>query len=166
MLDAATTAVLAGFAIIIVSAFAMKFSRFGHERRLTLFLAAATVVWFLLTVLGEFITGWATNNICYTYLGCNDGFFGYDAMEHLLFGFALLTFMLWLGRRFPSFSLIAHTRIKTIVTLLAYVAFAAVIWEMFECGWDQYRVVILHETLFSFKFKLYLHKILTFFKIY
>jgi hypothetical protein len=151
MLDAGTTAVLVGFAVIIAAAFALKFSHVSHDRRLTVFLSVATVVWFALTVLGEFITGWATNNICYKYLGCNDGFFGYDAMEHLLFGFALLTFMLWLAGRFPSFSLIARTRIKTIVTLIAYVALAAVVWEMFECGWDQYRVVILHETLFSFK---------------
>jgi|GEM_PF-751132 hypothetical protein len=151
MLDAATTSVLTGFAVIIAAALALKFSHVSHDRRLTVLLSLATVVWFVLTVLGEFVTGWATNNVCYRYLGCNDGFFGYDAMEHLLFGFALLIFMLWFGGRFPSFSLIARTRIKTIVTLIAYVALVAVVWEMFECGWDQYRVVILHETLFSFR---------------
>jgi hypothetical protein len=151
MLDAGTTAVLIGFAIIIITAFALKFSRLPQRSRLTVFLSIATAVWLVLTVLGEFITGWATNNICYRYLGCNDGFFGYDAMEHLLFGFALLMCMLWLADRFPPLSLIARKRIKTIVTLIAYVALTAVIWEMFECAWDQYRVVILHETLFSFK---------------
>lgn len=151
MLDAATTAVLVGFAIILVTAFILKFSRVQSGKRFTIFLTVSTVVWFVLTVLGEFITGWATNNICYRYLGCNDGFFGYDAMEHLLFGFALMLALLWLSTTFPKLSLVTQNRIKTLVTLIAFVALAAVIWEMFECAWDQYRVVILHETLFSFK---------------
>ena len=109
------------------------------------------MVWLVLTILGEFVTGWATNSFCYTYLGCNDGFFGYDAMEHLLFGFALLLAILWLGEVFPALSLVHGKRTKTILTLIAYVALAAVVWEMYECAWDQYRITILHETLFSFK---------------
>jgi hypothetical protein len=150
MLDTATLMVLLGFIILIVAAFLLKFGAVP-ARRLAIFLVIATVVWLALTILGEFVTGWATNNICYQYLGCNDGFFGYDAVEHLLFGFALVFVFLWLGGVIPRVSLVAGNRMKTIVTLVAYVALVAVLWEMYECGWDQYRVVVLHETLFSFK---------------
>ena len=151
MLDTATTVVLIGFAVLVIAAFVLKFAHLPRIRRFCIFLCISIVVWLAISIPGEFFTGWATNSYCYQYLGCNEGFFGYDAVEHLLFGFSLLLAFLFLGDRYEGISLITTSRAKSIVTLLAYVALAAVIWEMFECGWDQYRVVILHETLFSFR---------------
>ena len=150
MLDTATLIVLLGFVILIAAVLLLRFAAVP-ARRVPAFLVIATFLWFVLTILGEFVTGWATNNICYRYLGCNDGFFGFDSIEHFLFGFALVFAFLLLGRSVSGLSLVTESRVKTIVTLIAYVALTAVVWEMFECGWDQYRVVILHETLFSFK---------------
>jgi hypothetical protein len=151
MIDAATTVVLLGLAILIVAAFVLKLWGVPHAKRLPYFLAITVIVWGTITILGEFITGWATNNYCYYYLGCNEGFFGYDAVEHFLFGFALAFTLLWLSGLFPKFSLISGSRSRTILTIVAHVALAAVVWEMFECAWDQYRITILHETLFNFK---------------
>jgi hypothetical protein len=150
MFDAATLTVLVGAFVLIASAFVLKFASFPAYR-IRSFLAVATVVWLVISILGEFVTGWATNNMCYAYLGCNDGFFGYDAVEHFVFGFALVFAFLWLGRMLPTVSFVAGNRTKTVLTLLAHVALVAVVWEMVECGWDQYRITILHETLFSFR---------------
>ncbi len=92
------------------------------------------------------------NSTCFTLLGCNAGFFGYDAIEHFLCGAAVFLAILWLCKKFPEHSILPNERYwKIALTLVAYVALLAVLWEILECAHDYFNLSILHEHLFNYR---------------
>jgi hypothetical protein len=124
------------------------------DNRLTAHLGAVTswlaVIWIAVTIYGEFMNG-APNSACYPFLGCDSGFFGYDALEHFLFGVTAVWAIIWLWRRFPRISL-GHARFwKSALTILSLVMLVAVLWEMGECFRDAYLLDIAHQSLVNFR---------------
>ncbi len=114
---------------------------------------ASATLFLLVNAYGEFMNG-APNSACYPYLGCDSGFFGYDALEHFLFGFAAVWLLVWFFRKYPRYSLLHSTFWKSAMSILAMVAFIAVIWEMLECFRDAYLLDLAHAQLLDFKLRL------------
>lgn len=106
------------------------------------------IVWPTVTLYGEFFNG-APNSACYPYLGCDAGFFGYDALEHFLFGFAAVWIIVWLCRTFPRHSILAVEHWKSWLILVACVMLVAVFWEIGEWFRDAYLLDIAHQRLFD-----------------
>lgn len=111
---------------------------------------ASTAVWALTTLYGELFGG-APNSACYPYLGCDAGFFGYDALEHFLFGFAAVWITVWLCRIFPKHSILAVEHWKSWLILVAFVMLIAVFWEIGEWFRDAYLLDIAHERLLDLR---------------
>lgn len=106
------------------------------------------IVWPAVTSYGEFFNG-AANSVCYPYLGCDAGFFGYDALEHFLFGFAAVWVIVWLCRKFPPHSILTAEHWKSGLILVASVMLVAVFWEIGEFLRDAYLLDIARERLFD-----------------
>lgn len=119
-------------------------------RRLRLFNGISVIAWTGVTFFGELFNG-APNAACYPYLGCDAGFFGYDALEHFLFGFAALWMLVWLCGRFSRISILHIEFWKSALLLVAMVAFFSVLWEIGEWFRDAYLLDIAHETLLNFR---------------
>lgn len=117
--------------------------------RVGIFAATSAAVWIAVTTFGELFDG-APNSACYPYLGCDSGFFGYDALEHFLFGFAAVWTIVWVCQRFSQYSILNASYWKTGLILVASTVLIAVIWEIGECFRDAYLLDIAHETLLNF----------------
>ncbi|PJA94643.1 hypothetical protein CO131_00390 [Candidatus Kaiserbacteria bacterium CG_4_9_14_3_um_filter_50_16] len=117
--------------------------------RTGIFATATAAVWIAVTAFGEFFDG-ALNSACYSYLGCDSGFFGYDAIEHFLFGFAAVLAIVWVCRKFPQYSILSTSYWETGLVLVASITLIAVLWEIGECFRDAYLLDIAHETLLDF----------------
>ncbi|MHB8661036.1 MAG: hypothetical protein ACYC75_03870 [Minisyncoccota bacterium] len=118
--------------------------------RVGVFALASTTVWAGVTLYGELFDG-APNSACYPYLGCDAGFFGYDALEHFLFGFAAVWIIIWLCKKFPRYSILNAERWKSGLILVACIALIAVLWEIGECFRDAYLLDIVHEHLINLR---------------
>ena len=116
------------------------------------FLFALSFFLYTLFIIAPCIWPFLMNNTtCYKYLGCNAGFFGYDAIQHLLFGPFLLFAIIWFCKKFPKYSILQKERWKNIVILIAIITFVALLWELCEFVHDSYNVTILHERLFNYR---------------
>ena len=100
-----------------------------------------------LSLLGNYGPSLMTNDKCFSWLGCNIGFFGYDALIHFISGTMDVALIIWLMTKFPSFSLFHNRFWKNLLTVVALVALIAVLWEILEFSHDYFRMNILHENL-------------------
>lgn len=131
----------------------MKTESKNNYSRIAILAVTSTVVWIFICLFGEWIGAGSLggNDMCIKYLGCTSGFFGYDAIEHFLFGISLIWSLIWLFKKYPQYSLL-HTKLwKSVLTLIALVALVSVTWEFIECAHDYFRIDILHQTLFNFR---------------
>lgn len=113
----------------------------------------STIVWAVITAYGELFGG-APNSGCYPYLGCSSGFYGYDALEHFLFGFATIWIIIWLFKKFPHYSLMHDKFWKSAIILIAIVTLIEVIWEIGESFRDAYLLNIAHVQLVNLKLQI------------
>jgi hypothetical protein len=112
----------------------------------------ATSIFLLVCIFGEGMGGsFGSNPSCYKYLGCTTGFFGYDAIEHFLFGIAAVGILVWFFMKFPKYSLLHTERWKNILTVVALIILVSVIWEFIECAHDYFRIEVLHQLLINFR---------------
>lgn len=112
----------------------------------------AAFVFLVTCIFGEGMGGsLGSNPFCWPHIGCTDGFFGYDAIEHFLFGIAGTWMLVWIFQEFPQYALFHSKRWKNILTILSLVIFLSVIWEFFECVHDFFRLEILHQSLINIK---------------
>ena len=114
---------------------------------LTSLLIATVVIFAVIIFFGYQGPGWIKNSLCFTYLGCNAGFFGYDSLMHFSSGFMDVMILLWASRRFPRLSLFGGSFWKNLVITLSVVALVAVSWEILEYGHDFVRMQYFHENL-------------------
>ena len=109
-------------------------------------LAVTSVIWAGAQFwVGSFL-GLMDNARCFKYLGCNEGFFGFDAVVHFLAGILYITFVLWLFHRYPKFNILHKNFWKNVVILLAISVFTGLCWEIFEFGVDHLRIYVFHQT--------------------
>jgi hypothetical protein len=106
------------------------------------------VILFLFMAWGGDYFGWMSNAACYAYLGCNAGFFGYDAIVHMLSGITEVFAFIWITRTFARLDIFNHdTFWKNVLTMVACAALAGVVWEMGECALDSIRLYWLHQNI-------------------
>ncbi len=115
--------------------------------RLGALLITSTSAWGLVWFVNGNLFGLMDNSLCFKYLGCNAGFFGYDAFVHFLGGIMETVFILWLARKSPKFNFLQKNFLKNAVLLVALVALLSVGWEIGEFGFDHVRMDILHQDL-------------------
>jgi hypothetical protein len=111
---------------------------------------ASTALFAAVTTYGEFFEG-APNAACYLFLGCDEGFFGYDALEHFLFGFAAVWIIVRLCELFPRYSILPDEYWKCGLIVLSLVALVAVGWEFCEWFRDAYLLDIAHQPLLNLR---------------
>jgi len=109
------------------------------------------IIYVLADLFGEFApaTGWGFNTQCLRFIGCTTGFFGFDAIEHLLSGFVIFLVLLLFFRKYPQWSPLTGVWWKDALILIAAVNLISFAWELVECAHDVFRVAILHERLYS-----------------
>ena len=107
------------------------------------------IIFSILVCLGHYGPKLITNDKCYQYLGCNAGFFGYDAVEHFLFGIIVVMLIVWVMRKFKSLSMFQSSFWKNFLMIITIVTFISFCWEIAEFSHDQYRSKILHENIIS-----------------
>ncbi|MFZ2804472.1 MAG: hypothetical protein WA001_04570 [Patescibacteria group bacterium] len=146
-MDTPTYVIIAALIASLVSIILFRLSRLPKVRALGNLSLSISAIWLCITVLGEHVFTWAGNATCSAALGCVSGFFGFDAFEHLFFGVALALVIVFLCMRFPKYSILHSERWKTVLTIVATVVLVSVLWEIFECIHDAFRVDILHEAL-------------------
>ncbi|MBI4085951.1 MAG: hypothetical protein HY433_01760 [Candidatus Liptonbacteria bacterium] len=120
-------------------------------------LITSTSAWGFVWFVNGNLVGWMENSLCFKYLGCNVGFFGYDALVHFLAGIMEAVFILWLAKKFPKFDFFSQPNtdsplteknfLKNAVTLIALVALLSIGWEFLEFGYDQARINVFHHDL-------------------
>jgi len=117
------------------------------------FVAISVAIYAAADLVGEIVGNWGANYQCLRFIGCTDGFFGFDAVEHLLSGFVLTLLLALVFRRFTKISPLAglDPKWKQAFVLIAVMAVIAVCWEFAECAHDVFRLAVLHEPLYSVK---------------
>ncbi|HUC88693.1 MAG TPA: hypothetical protein VMR49_01545 [Candidatus Paceibacterota bacterium] len=150
-MDIPTYIVISSLAVFIAIIILLKLSRAPELRWLGVLSFSASAIWICLTLCGEFLYHWTKNSMCSKYLGCGEGFFGYDAFQHLFAGIAIALAIVYLCRRFPKYSILRSRLWENILIIIALVALIAVVWEFAECAHDFFRVSALHEQLVSYR---------------
>ncbi len=151
-MDAPTYAIIISFAIFAIIVIALKFIRPLRSRAFGISVICALLIWLYLSICGEVVYHWTNSGVCSPILGCGSGFFGYDAFQHLFSGILIAFTIIWLCIRFPKYSVLHSKRWKTALTVIAFAALVAVLWEIAECAHDMYRLDILHENILNIKF--------------
>ena len=83
-------------------------------------------------------------NICYTYLGCNSGFLGYDALMHGIAGFALVLVIVWLAKTSIHFNIFRNSFATNLFILLALIGFVGAWWEIYEYFYEHRRGLLIN----------------------
>ena len=102
---------------------------------------------FILMSLGSKEFGWMRNETCLPYLGCNIGFFGYDALVHFVSGITIAVGLSWLARKHHEWSLFHGGFWKNVLVIMALAALIGVTWEMLEFIFDHVRMDLFHMNL-------------------
>ena len=123
-----------------------KQSRFLNLSKVLLALVLLFCV--ALFIIGD-LFGQMQNSRCFQYLGCNSGFFGYDALVHFISGMMQATFIVWLARRYVRFNILHDSFWKNVFTIIAFVALIGVSWEIFEFLGDRFRIYFFHMDLLN-----------------
>ncbi len=150
-MDIPTYIIIALFLVGISSIIFFRFVRPDHGRSLGIVLLTLWLMWFFMTLMGEFMYAWGGNATCSVYIGCVAGFFGYDALEHLCSGAAMALTFIWLSLRYPTYSIIQHNVWKTVLMIIATATFVAVLWEIGECAHDLVRLDVFHQPLYNIR---------------
>ncbi len=122
----------------------------GMNTRHGVIAVCSTIIYTAVTMYGEFFNG-APNSACFKYLGCDESFFGYDALEHFLFGFVAVWIIVWLCEKYPEYSILDAVTWKSVLSLMSLVALIAIGWEIGECFRDAFLLDILHTPLVNLR---------------
>src|SRR3989344_309274 len=72
------------------------------------------------------------NSRCFTLFGCNEGFFGYDAFNHVVGGIVWTILVVWLISRYPRVNILHNNFWKSFFVLVSTIALVQVFWELYE----------------------------------
>jgi hypothetical protein len=117
-------------------------------------LFSVTLFFLLATVFGH-LFGWMNNALCFQYLGCNAGFFGYDALVHCIAGVTVALLLTWVAQKNPQYNFFSDSFWKNCVIVIALVALIGVGWEVMEYTSDQIRFGAFHRIMTRLTHNLY-----------
>ncbi len=109
----------------------------------------STFIFITVQFIGGDVFGLSRSGRCFALLGCNAGFFGYDAFVHFVAGITLALLIIWLGKVYPGLRVISANFWKSVIIVIALCALIETGWEVFEFGVDHVRMDILHQNLVS-----------------
>jgi uncharacterized membrane protein YjdF len=112
------------------------------------YLLISLLIFAILYFPGKFGPRFMDNARCYTYLGCNAGFLGYDAVEHFVSGVVVTLFVLWFSKKDLRFNFFHASFKKNMIIMVALLSLVAVSWELVELAHDQAAIKILHIDLY------------------
>ena len=124
----------------------LKFSAIPTQI-LTRIFVVTIPLFLILTILGGHGPKFISNNKCYTYLGCNIGFFGYDAFVHFVSSIMETAAVIWFMKKFPKYDLFHQNIRKNICVVVMVVLSLSFIWEFGELLHDQFRQRVFHMDL-------------------
>jgi hypothetical protein len=113
------------------------------------FVLVAVVILFLLASLGGNLSGLMNNDACYTYLGCNAGFFGYDAIVHMVSGVMNIFILIYIMRTWPKFNFLTGSYWKNMLILVAFALVIGLCWEWGEFAADHFKMIVLHMNIIN-----------------
>jgi hypothetical protein len=121
-------------------------------RALNIITFVVVIVFFALVFFGVHGPMMMTDDKCYPiFLGCNVGFFGYDAFVHLASGVLDVVLVIWFFRKFPSINLFYDKFWKNFIIIVSLVTTIGFLWECVEFSHDEFRTEILHQDLVASK---------------
>ncbi len=150
-MDPGTTVVLISVGVVGISYFFSRRSSLDSRKKIRIMALMALIVFLAMSLAGEYTQSIAGNGICSRVLGCIQGFFGYDAYEHILGGIATAWIFASLWLLSPRGSFFSDTFWKNVLMLVAFSSLVFVGWEILECVHDYFRIEVLHEQLFIFR---------------
>lgn len=108
------------------------------------------IVWFF----GHYEPHYIFNDKCFNLLGCNIGFFGYDALIHLLSSIFEAAILIWLMNKFPKINVLKYNLWKNIAVLILIVFLLGITWEICEFVSDEIRLsstnpALVHSNFFD-----------------
>lgn len=118
-----------------------------NNRIISIIAVVFIVIFLVLSFLGNYGPSLMTNEKCFSLLGCNVGFFGYDAFIHFINGIMEAAIILWLMIKFSPFYFFGDNFWKNLLMVIMMVTFISFLWEFGEFFHDQFRIEILHENL-------------------
>ena len=121
-MDTPTYIILFSILASLVLVLCLKVFPVSRTRAQSVLLSFISVIWISITLGGEFLFGWASNTTCSQYLGCVNGFAGYDAFEHMFFGVVVALALIWLSGRYPQYAIVPSQRWKAVVIIISIVA--------------------------------------------
>ena len=108
------------------------------------------VIFLILSVfLGTFGPQLMIDGKCYPFLGCNSGFFGYDALVHFISGIMDAALIIFLFKKFSSTNLFNGNFHKNLIIIVSIVISISFLWEVIEFSHDQLRMKVLNIDLVS-----------------
>ena len=117
------------------------------DRRLGIATAVVVSLFLVIWMLGRWGPAYMANGKCYEILGCNNGFFGYDAVVHFVSGIMDALLLVWVTVKRPVWSLFKASFWKNFLVIIAVAALVAVSWEFVEMCHDQFNIKVLHNDL-------------------
>ncbi len=115
--------------------------------RLGIVLMVLLPIYIFALLSGDFWFHLMSNDKCYTYLGCNAGFFGYDALVHFLSGIIIAVSLLLIRHYYPEAAAFSHKKWMQALVIMGIAALIGVVWEILEFSYDHFRMDILHINL-------------------
>lgn len=107
-------------------------------------LLIATLLFALSEFFGDAWTYYIQNSRCFALLGCNAGFFGYDAIIHVAGGIFFTALLIWLMNRHSYYNMLHDDLRKSAFVLLGIIACITIVWEVYEYILDYFGVLALH----------------------
>jgi hypothetical protein len=111
--------------------------------------AAISILFFLVISIWGNVSGPMDNDTCYRLLGCNIGFFGYDAFVHFFSGVMDVIAFLWVISLMPKLYILNDAFWKNVFILVLVAAFVGSLWEVGEFIIDYIKVNFLHINIFA-----------------
>ncbi len=107
-------------------------------------------IFLILEFIGEIYPDWIANSLCFRVIGCNAGFFGYDALLHCVSGIAETLTLFWMAERYSRFNVFHSSSIvRSAIMILGIVALLSITWEFIEFSYDSVRMAVFHMNLLS-----------------
>lgn len=118
-----------------------------HFNFLNIAIITVGLVLLISWIFGHYPPHFIANDRCFSLLGCNIGFFGYDAMIHVMSGGLEALIVIWIFLRFQKLHMFGSSFWKNFIIIIVTVCLLGIVWELLELASDQYRTKVLDINL-------------------
>lgn len=98
------------------------------------------ITFIIFYILGHAGPAYLVGTTCVTFLGCNAGPLGYDALLHVISSILYVLGLLWLIKKYPKLTILTDNLWKNVFIIISFVALMSVAWEIIEYTHDSIRL--------------------------